>query len=91
VLGHALQNVSCENPFYDRIIEMALSGAKNTKDIYSPKKSVRRVMTMSTLLILSHRIPMSEWDTLFEANYLVRLHTSILCVPQAKRNPVRKL
>jgi hypothetical protein len=64
ILGHSLQNLPCQNPFDDRIICMSLNGAKISADLYNPKKSVRRVMTFSTLLILSHRIANSDWDTL---------------------------
>jgi hypothetical protein len=59
VLSHSLQNLVCPNPYDDRIINMTLTGAKNTADICCPKSSVRRAMTFSTLLILSHKIAVS--------------------------------
>jgi hypothetical protein len=64
ILGHSLQNLQCQNPFDDKIISMTLNGAKNVTDLFSPKKNVRRVMTYSTLLILSHKIANSNWDKL---------------------------
>jgi hypothetical protein len=64
ILSHELQNLKCPNPFDDKIVNLALAGAKNSIDLSNPKKSIRRAMTFSTLLILSHKIASTDWDVL---------------------------
>jgi integrase len=63
-LAHSFKNLKCTNFSEDKIINLALAGAKNLCDIEGIKKNVRRSMNIPTLLIISHRIATSDWDIL---------------------------
>jgi hypothetical protein len=61
-MAHALKGMHYESFSKDKIVEMILTGAENCSNLQKPKQSIRRAMSMSTLLIIGHKLVKSEWS-----------------------------
>jgi len=62
-LAHSLQNLKSPDIENDKILKMIFAGAKNVQ-IETKLENCRRVMTLPTLMILSHRIAEKAWSEL---------------------------
>jgi hypothetical protein len=60
-LAHVLKNLQCPNYNADKLIAIILNGAKNWKELEQPVSNFRRVMTISTLLLIGHRLANTSW------------------------------
>jgi hypothetical protein len=60
-LAHALKGLDCVKYSTDRLLKLILNGAENLKDIENPNVTCRRVMTLSTLLLIGHRLANTQW------------------------------
>jgi hypothetical protein len=61
-LAHKLQGMECVDYLKDKILNLILTGAENVKDIYNPKDYTRRAMNYSTLLLIGHKLALSEFN-----------------------------
>jgi len=62
-LAHVLKNIECENYGKDDIIKMSLKGAGNMQMLDDKLHSIRAPMSLSTLLVLGHRIAETNWKS----------------------------
>jgi hypothetical protein len=61
VLAHDLQGLHCDDFNKDRILNLMLNGAENLQMSEISNCNNRRVATLDTLLIIGHRIAVSNW------------------------------
>jgi hypothetical protein len=62
VLAHHLQGVKCKNFSDDKILKLLLNGAENLQRLNVSANCKRRVATLDTILLLGHRIAVSNWS-----------------------------
>jgi hypothetical protein len=60
-LAHTLKGIPCVNYSKDKLIGMIFNGAKNIRELNHQNKTCRRVMTLSTLLLIGHKIANTSW------------------------------
>jgi hypothetical protein len=60
-LAHAIQGYDTDNIFRDKLSELILAGAENTEPL---NVCSRRAMTIDILMILGHKIALTDWSKL---------------------------
>jgi hypothetical protein len=61
-LAHAFKNLPCVEYNSDKMLKLILRGIKNDKDLCNPVYNSRRTITLPTLLLIGHRLSVSQWS-----------------------------
>jgi hypothetical protein len=61
-MAHALKGLQYTSFMKDKVVELLLTGAENYSNLQKPKQTIRRAMSLSTLLIIGHKLAKSDWS-----------------------------
>jgi hypothetical protein len=61
-LAHALKGLDCVDYNADKLLKLILNGAKNRRELEKNSHLSRRTVPFSTLLLIGHRISLSNWS-----------------------------
>jgi hypothetical protein len=75
-LAHAIQGYDTDNIFRDKLSELILAGAENTEPL---NVCSRRAMTIDILMILGHKIALTDWSKLSKQVVWAACTTSFFC------------
>jgi hypothetical protein len=61
-LAHTFKGLNCVDYNSDKLLKLILNGVRNKKELEKESHMCRRTITLSTLLLIGHRISLTNWS-----------------------------